>query len=166
MRILNRPGSYYQDNFSSRLSFAEVRLLDKNGIILQKQILGDTTDKLDIYVTFDRTPPSTSVVAWGPADSTGSPRLSDDMKLQIKAQLKNALDLFDTSIALLFGNKTTVGQVCAFAQGLRSNTVTSIPGFCCLDAPYQSKIEEWGEKVSSWNVKINENRYCDVTEKN
>ena len=61
----------------------------------------------------------------------------------------------DTSIALIFGNKTTIGQVCSYARGLegiaqQTNTVNSLPGFCCLDAPYESQI--WGEKVrrSAW----------------
>lgn len=51
----------------------------------------------------------------------------------------------DTSIALVFGNKTTIGQVCSFARGLDDGAVDDIPGFCCLDAPYQAP--DWGEKV-------------------
>ena len=51
----------------------------------------------------------------------------------------------DASIALLFGNETTIGQVCAYANGLEDNFVDDVPGFCCLDAPYES--EDWGEKV-------------------
>lgn len=51
----------------------------------------------------------------------------------------------DASVALFFGNKTTIGQVCAYANGLEENLVDDVPGFCCLDAPYQSK--DWGEKV-------------------
>ena len=53
---------------------------------------------------------------------------------------------FDESIALLFGNKTTIGQVCAYSRGLELETVESNPGFCCLDAPYEA--QEWGETVS------------------
>jgi hypothetical protein len=51
----------------------------------------------------------------------------------------------DTSIALIFGKKTTIGQVCSFAKGLKERTVVDVPGFCCLDAPYSSS--DWGEKV-------------------
>ena len=60
-----------------------------------------------------------------------------------------SIESIDKSIALVFGNKTTIGQVCAFSKGLTSSpkAVTDIPGFCCLDAPYQAKTEEWGEKV-------------------
>jgi len=54
---------------------------------------------------------------------------------------------FDESIALLFGNKTTIGQVCSYSRGLEAGTVDAIPGFCCLDAPYQA--DDWGETVSN-----------------
>lgn len=53
---------------------------------------------------------------------------------------------FDESIALLFGNKTTIGQVCSYSRGLESQTVEDTPGFCCLDAPYEA--QDWGETVS------------------
>ena len=53
---------------------------------------------------------------------------------------------FDNSIALLFGNGTTIGQVCSYSRGLEEELVNEVPGFCCLDAPYQSK--NWGETVS------------------
>jgi len=48
---------------------------------------------------------------------------------------------FDESIALFWGNKTTIGQVCAYSRGLtevveggvtvEESTVEDIPGFCC-----------------------------------
>ena len=76
--------------------------------------------------------------------------LTDQFEQLTAAQndfFKKGLDLtsLDTSIALIFGNKTTIGQVCSFANGLREGTVDDVPGFCCLDAPYEST--EWGEKV-------------------
>ena len=59
------------------------------------------------------------------------------------------MDSLDKSISLVFGDKTTIGQVCAYSKGLTSTnkTVVDIPGFCCLDAPYKARNEEWGEKV-------------------
>jgi len=51
----------------------------------------------------------------------------------------------DASIAAIFGEKTSIGQVCSFAQGLKDKTVTNVPGFCCLDAPYEA--DYWGELV-------------------
>ena len=65
---------------------------------------------------------------------------------------------FDESIALLFGNGTTVGQVCAYARALTANPpeVDNIPGFCCLDAPYQA--DDWGEIVS--NILVHMQAYC------
>jgi len=58
----------------------------------------------------------------------------------------------DDSIALLYGNKTTIGQVCSYAKGLEVDSagesiVDGTPGFCCLDAPYESNA--WGETVSN-----------------
>lgn len=66
---------------------------------------------------------------------------------------------FDESIALLFGNGTTVGQVCAYARALTATPepiVDDIPGFCCLDAPYQA--DDWGEIVS--NILVHMQAYC------
>jgi hypothetical protein len=57
----------------------------------------------------------------------------------------------DKSIALIFGVKTTIGQVCAFAKGLKEGKVDDVPGFCCLDAPYESA--DWGEKVRKQHMK-------------
>ena len=57
---------------------------------------------------------------------------------------------FDESIALLFGNGTTIGQVCAYSKGLELDTVDDVPGFCCQDAPYEA--QDWGETVSNENV--------------
>jgi hypothetical protein len=64
--------------------------------------------------------------------------------------------LLDQSIILLFGNKTTIGQVCAYAKGVEKTDeddvpeVNDVPGFCCLDAPYEAESGQvWGEKVSA-----------------
>jgi|AntRauTorckE5430_2_1112549.scaffolds.fasta_scaffold06435_1 hypothetical protein len=51
----------------------------------------------------------------------------------------------DASIAAIFGEKTSIGQVCSFAQGLKDDNVITVPGFCCLDAPYEA--DYWGELV-------------------
>ena len=63
----------------------------------------------------------------------------------IEDETSSILTELDASVALLFGNKTTIGQVCAYAKGLDDDKVDDVPGFCCLDAPYQSN--DWGEKV-------------------
>ena len=59
-----------------------------------------------------------------------------------------AIDTLDTSMALLFGNKTTVGQVCGYSKGLEisGTALDGVHGFCCGDAPYQN--DYWGELVS------------------
>ena len=43
----------------------------------------------------------------------------------------DSVAVLDESIELLFGNKTTIGQLCAYSKGLEEVTVDDIPGFCC-----------------------------------
>jgi hypothetical protein len=142
VKIFNRIG------IEINLSNARVSLIDKDGKTLDTYRIGNADGIAEFNIPFGPRP-------------TGEPMLSDSLKQQIGAQINNNIDLFDSSIALVFGNKTTIGQVCSFAKGLQLNKVTKIPGFCCLDAPYQSKIEEWGEKVSLWDdARMEENQYC------
>ena len=157
--ILNR-----MDGVARRLSFAKVLLIDNAGNIQQTHQIGKADDMPQFDISFGWLN-DTSVVAWKSPSPTGEPLLSDACKTQLRAKFRKSKDIFDTAIALVFGNKTTVGQVCSFAKGLASKNVTNIPGFCCLDAPYQSKIEEWGEKVSSWDVRMKKNLYCGVVAK-
>jgi hypothetical protein len=133
VKIFNRIGSAVD----YRISGAKVILVDNAGNYQETYQIGNAVGITEFDFPYGANP-------------TGGPFLSDSCKTQLRAQFRKNMDIFDTSIALVFGNKTTIGQVCSFAKGLASKTVTNIPGFCCLDAPYQSKIEEWGEKVSSW----------------
>jgi hypothetical protein len=140
---------------SRRLSWAKVSLIDSAGNVLETSAdIGKTDGRAEINIDFGVTNSATTVNAWKSPSPTGEPLLSDGCKTQLITQFNKTNDLFDKAIALVFGNKTTIGQVCSFAKGLASNKVTTIPGFCCLDAPYQSKIEEWGEKVSSWDARM------------
>ena len=158
--IFNRDGLE-----ATRLSWADVSLIDNAGTYLKTVDIGNADGRTEIDIPFGFTE-TTTVAAWKTPSPTGEPLLSDGCKTQLKAQFNMTKDIFDTSIALVFGHKTTIGQVCSFAKGLASNTVTAIPGFCCLDAPYQSKIEEWGEKVSSWDERAKkEDWYCDIPAK-
>jgi hypothetical protein len=162
VRIFNRG-----DCCTERLSWAKVSLIDSAGNVLETSPdIGDASGKSDFKISFGLTETATSVPAWKFPSPTGEPLLSDLCKIQLRAQFRMSKDIFDKAIALVFGDKTTIGQVCSFAKGLASNTVTTIPGFCCLDAPYQSKIEEWGEKVSSWDARMKkEDWYCDISAK-
>ena len=162
VKIFNRV-----DGYSERLSWAKVSLIDSAGNVLETSAdIGKTDGIAEIDIPFGLTNSATSVNAWKSPSPTGEPLLSDGCKTQLKTQFNKTNDLFDKAIALVFGNKTTIGQVCSFAKGLASKTVTTIPGFCCLDAPYQSKIEEWGEKVSSWDARMKkEDWYCDNSAK-
>ena len=145
--IYNRVGDE-----SRRLSWAQVSIIDSAGKTLESVQLGsinkDTYKDGIIDIKFGLNGGTSDVIAW--KSPSGEPLLSDSCKTQLAAQFRMSMDSFDVPIALVFGNKTTIGQVCSFAKGLTSTIVSSIPGFCCLDAPYQSKVEEWGEKVSSW----------------
>ncbi len=151
VKIFNRGGDE-----SRRLSWAKVSIIDNSGKYLETYQIGDARGITLFDISFGLNEGATSVVAWKSPSPAGEPLLSDSCKTQLQAQFRKNMDIFDTSIALVFGNKTTIGQVCSFAKGLASKTVTNIPGFCCLDAPYQSKIEEWGEKVSSWDTRMKE----------
>ena len=84
---------------------------------------------------------------WSDSDFPGSDALADSYEMILAINANQGFDRssLDTSIALIFGNQTTVGQVCAYARGLEDGTVDDMPGFCCLDAPYESI--DWGEKV-------------------
>ena len=158
VRIFN-----HMDGESRRLSWAKVSLIDKDGNNLETSAdIGKTDGIPDFNISFGLGF-ATTVAAW---KSTGAPPLlNDEYKTQLRAQFRKSMDIFDIAIALVFGNKTTIGQVCSFAKGLTLEKVKHFPGFCCLDAPYQSKIEEWGEKVSSLDARMKENRYCDFPAK-
>ena len=149
VRIFN-----HMDGESRRLSWAKVSLIDNAGNYLETSApLGRTDGISDFNISFGLGF-ATSVFAWNSLSPAGEPLLTNEYKTQLREQFIKSMDIFDIAIALVFGNKTTIGQVCSFAKGLASKTVTNIPGFCCLDAPYQSKVEEWGEKVSSWDARM------------
>jgi hypothetical protein len=151
-----------KDMMTNRLSYAKVSLIDSAGKYLETYELGKADGILEFNIPFGLS--ETSISAWKPtASPTDPPLLTDACRTQLKAQFRKTKDLLDSSVALVFGNKTTIGQVCSFAKGLQSNTVTNIPGFCCLDAPYQSKIDEWGEKVSLLDASMEECWYRTVT---
>ena len=142
------------DHTETRLYYAKVSLIDNGNKTLESIQLAHNEKapysggKFDVECCFDCKSPN--VIAWKSPYSTGQPLLSDAGRNQLSTHFKKSLDSLDISIALVFGDKTTIGQVCSFAKGLTSNIVSSIPGFCCLDAPYESKVEEWGQQVSSW----------------
>ena len=64
------------------------------------------------------------------------------------------VNITDTMTNLLFGNKTTIGQVCSYAHAMTTVVdetknemlANDLPGFCCLDSP--DDTEWWGEKYS------------------
>ena len=78
--------------------------------------------------------------------------LNDRLQIQKRDQ---AGFFLDRAVAMIYGDGASVGDVCQYAERLIANstvkyndtiTVKNVPGYCCLDAPYEN-IEEWGEKV-------------------
>ena len=65
---------------------------------------------------------------------------------------KPTIAVYDDSIALLFGNGTTIGQVCSYSKGLEEEVVENVPGFCCMDAPYEAN--DWGENGQNYTALI------------
>ncbi len=106
------------NNFNSRLSYATVSLIDSAGEVQKtSESIGHTKGIYEFNIDFGLTNSTTSVAAWKSPSPTGEPLLSDGCKTQLKTQFNKTNDLFDKSIALIFGNKTTIGQVCSFAKG-------------------------------------------------
>ncbi|CAB9521743.1 expressed unknown protein [Seminavis robusta] len=48
----------------------------------------------------------------------------------------------DQAAELALGSKTSVGLVCAYAE------TTGLPGYCCLDAPFEREDASWGNEFS------------------
>jgi hypothetical protein len=53
----------------------------------------------------------------------------------------------DVAVSLVFGEKTSVGLVCACAKEARKTQqgVDFLPGYCCMDTPFE--IDHWGTRV-------------------
>lgn len=115
------------DNFTTEMK----------GYLAQAYYFVDVIDQIIEF--FDRCPFPSLIEAVCSAIKARFVKIAEDYNPKFQSTS------LDSSISLLFGNGTTIGQVCSFAKGLEENTVQDLPGWCCLDAPYQSKI--WGEKV-------------------
>jgi hypothetical protein len=50
-------------------------------------------------------------------------------------------------VELVFGDKPSVGFICSTKEAV-INDGKDLPGFCCLDAPYQLDVSNWGNAVS------------------
>ena len=46
---------------------------------------------------------------------------------------------------LLFGNETSIGQVCTYANAMENGIIDDLPGYCCLDSP--DETQWWGEQL-------------------
>jgi hypothetical protein len=62
---------------------------------------------------------------------------------------------FDNAMELVFGTKTSVGFLCGVKEAVKDAfndplKNVAIPGYCCLDSPYDSEESWWGKSVSVW----------------
>ena len=63
--------------------------------------------------------------------------------------------LFDKAAISVFGEKASVGLICAYADEAKRAAEAGtdprvLPGYCCLDAPWESR-ENWGHRVSPFS---------------
>ncbi|CAB9511352.1 expressed unknown protein [Seminavis robusta] len=61
---------------------------------------------------------------------------------KVETIFRSATDM-DKSAALFVGEKVSVGSVCAHAE-----TTGKVPGFCCVEQPYQRSGDFWGTEFS------------------
>ena len=56
----------------------------------------------------------------------------------------------DNAIELVFGERASVGFVCSLSESV-ANDGKTLPGYCCLDAPYSTtNVDAWGQPVSAY----------------
>jgi hypothetical protein len=51
-----------------------------------------------------------------------------------------------TALELVFGDKPSIGFICGIKEAV-VNDNEAMPGYCCLDAPYQLDGDQWGREV-------------------
>jgi hypothetical protein len=56
-------------------------------------------------------------------------------------------NVITTGFELVFGNKPSVGFICGVKEAVVKDK-KKLPGYCCLDAPYQLNNQDWGNAVS------------------
>ena len=91
-------------------------------------------------------------VVYGILNTTKKKCFFDQLPTLAEPQRHFTRSSLDASIAAIFGEKTSIGQVCSYAQGLKDGNVTTVSGFCCLDAPYEA--DYWGELVRNILFKL------------
>ena len=62
----------------------------------------------------------------------------------------NFYEPIDQSLQLVFGSNPSPGFICGVKDAVKAYTKNdgkALPGYCCLDAPYELGNEHWGYKV-------------------
>jgi hypothetical protein len=76
--------------------------------------------------------------------------LKEGPECQRKCQLEKSDGYYNAitrGIELVFGDKPSVGFICSVKEAVIIYG-KDLPGYCCLDAPYQLNISNWGNAVS------------------
>jgi hypothetical protein len=60
--------------------------------------------------------------------------------------LLEAAEVIQRGLELVFGDRPTQGFICGVKEAVVGGA--SLPGYCCLDAPYQRQGDNWGYAVS------------------
>jgi hypothetical protein len=68
----------------------------------------------------------------------------NECRLEIKEEYYNKIT---TGFELVFGKRPSVGFICGVKEAV-VNDGKKLPGYCCLDAPYQLNNSNWGNAVS------------------
>lgn len=72
-----------------------------------------------------------------------------------RVYVEKFMNITDIMPNILFGNKTTIGQICSYADAMDKTVqvrgesvplIEDLPGYCCLD--YPDETEWWGEQYS------------------
>jgi hypothetical protein len=72
------------------------------------------------------------------------------MECQNKCTIDNVEEYYNTitnGFDLVFGAKSSIGFICGVKEAVVEDG-KNLPGYCCLDAPYQLSNAHWGSSVS------------------
>ena len=119
------------------------------GLFNNEQIPRCTYCQGDCRVTSDCGRYEVGLVCKDPGDEKSTSQCSELnplYKVCVVDQVYLHIETFDRAIELLFGKMTSIGQICTYADNNRDINDPVPPGFCCLEAPYES-VNNWGEMV-------------------
>jgi hypothetical protein len=95
--------------------------------------------------------------AWGCFEAYNKPEMclgedgdGEHAACKKKCQTEIYADYYDRitkGFELVFGNRPSVGFICGIKEAV-VNHQADLPGYCCMDAPFQLDNANWGNEVS------------------